>query len=857
MKTLTLVRARVYSLVSLALVTWLVTSILAPDLAVADPNSEVTGAQVGDINVDTPLIVVFDTSGSMADPDSTGEVKIATAKQVMSTVLADGRMKTALWTFPGGVSQDGCEAGAWVKGSAWRDNADATRVNADIRSLIPSGNTPTGPALRAIAKEVGPESEAEIILVSDGVSNCGEDPCSVAKELIAAGYRLRVQPIGFDLADDGANELSCIADATGGTYREAPNAEELREYIEQTRVDALNLEVSAPSIASTDSVLTVTAKVTNNLPTREITGTKVNLIITDNPSLVGRFQALQKPLPRIRPGESTKISWKLSLTDKPGSIDWKITAGASNVEGQIRTGSIEIKDGLTQLEDAGEILKNIPGEVALMGDSYSSGEGAGGDYDPPAPGIDAACHRKTDSVYPTFIFGESKVVRNFACSGAKVNDMLNRATLRRIKPDVPLPKNDKSTMESQISQLSQAVAKTHIGAVFLTVGGNDVGFGEVVRDCVNPFSNCNIKRDKEGNIETTPLTQAFSSLPNLFHPPSRGSQVSKNPADYGLLPEVYSKINQTLNRKRAPGTQSPIFVSAYPMPVHKANRGKCDLLDAGEVAVVWNFLESLNLTIAAAVNFSRENYQIPVYFVPPIADMAQPDHTICGKNEDSFFVKVTGLDTTRRITKDAVWKTLTVPELAHPNTRGHKKWANDLIAWSTEQNLVGTNTGSAPNESLIERLLRYALPPRDVELSALAQPADTPRAGLSKNQKHVTAGAKLYFSASGIAPNSPVYWLVNSTPIFLGDGVADETGKVELQEFLPTSLPLGVHRVEVWGWNTDGERAVASAEIRLVNATPVWVLAAASVAAVGAILTLASFLVAWRRRANHRKALHT
>lgn len=309
-------------------------------LADEDDTKEVTEPRHSRIDATTPLVVVFDTSGSMSDTTSDGEVKMAVAKQVMADVLADGRMKTALWTYPGGSEVDGCQAGSWVRGSGWADDADATRVVADIRALVPNGETPTGPALRAVANPIGRETDAEIILISDGESNCGENPCDVAKELISEGYRIRVQPVGFDLGENPGNELECIAEATGGQYHETENSQQLMEYIDQTRIDPMELTVEAPTIAQTESVLKITATITNNMPERELTDVKANLALSTSAATVSRFQALQKPFPILRPEFTAKVSWEISLTDVPDTIDWKVVAGAAGVEAQIVTGSV-------------------------------------------------------------------------------------------------------------------------------------------------------------------------------------------------------------------------------------------------------------------------------------------------------------------------------------------------------------------------------------------------------------------------------------------------------------------------------------------------------------------------------------
>ncbi|MDA2989736.1 MAG: hypothetical protein O2815_11730 [Actinomycetota bacterium] len=64
-----------------------------------------------------------------------------------------------------------------------------------------------------------------VVLVSDGLSSC-DDPCFVAQELDPV-TDWNFIAIGFDLLGDGAEELRCIADVTGGRYLSAADGAEL------------------------------------------------------------------------------------------------------------------------------------------------------------------------------------------------------------------------------------------------------------------------------------------------------------------------------------------------------------------------------------------------------------------------------------------------------------------------------------------------------------------------------------------------------------------------------------------------------------------------------------------------------
>lgn len=63
-----------------------------------------------------PLVVIFDTSGSMDAEDAGGTRKIDAAKHSINQLLrswsTNGRHPLGLWTYPGGDSS--CSPGGWV-----------------------------------------------------------------------------------------------------------------------------------------------------------------------------------------------------------------------------------------------------------------------------------------------------------------------------------------------------------------------------------------------------------------------------------------------------------------------------------------------------------------------------------------------------------------------------------------------------------------------------------------------------------------------------------------------------------------------------------------------------------------------
>ncbi len=92
-------------------------------------------------------------------------------------------------------------------------------MSAEIRKLVPDGDTPTAEALRAAyqtLKDSG-KTRGTLVLVSDGESTC-EDPCEAAKEISADGFEIDAITVGFQISDGGREQLECISQALDGRY---------------------------------------------------------------------------------------------------------------------------------------------------------------------------------------------------------------------------------------------------------------------------------------------------------------------------------------------------------------------------------------------------------------------------------------------------------------------------------------------------------------------------------------------------------------------------------------------------------------------------------------------------------------
>jgi Ca-activated chloride channel family protein len=112
---------------------------------------------------------------------------------------------------------------------------DRTEAKTAVATLAPTGWTPIGPALLKAADDLeGGEGSKRIVLISDGEDTCAPlDPCEVAREIAARGIGLTIDTLGLVPNAKMRMQLSCIAEATGGTYTSVEHTDELTDRVNQ------------------------------------------------------------------------------------------------------------------------------------------------------------------------------------------------------------------------------------------------------------------------------------------------------------------------------------------------------------------------------------------------------------------------------------------------------------------------------------------------------------------------------------------------------------------------------------------------------------------------------------------------
>ncbi|MGY1684459.1 GDSL-type esterase/lipase family protein [Geodermatophilus sp. SYSU D00867] len=704
--------------------------------------------------VDAPVMLVVDTSGSMAESDDEGTVKIEGAKTAILELLEElpPSSRIGMRTYPAGAGD--CGTGHLDVDVAQRD---PRAMSAVVRALRADGGTPTAEALQAAADDVRDAGfgAATIVLVSDGESTC-DPPCPVAQRLVDEGFDLTVNTVGFRIDDAGADELRCIADATGGTYTDVRDSAELGERLAATQAPRLTLDVDAPATYSPSSsaAITATATVAND---SAVLARDVRASLVFDPGADGGSPTVLRPLRvlgNVAAGGTTTVSWtaypSLDGGGGPTQFDWTLRVSGAQVRPQQQSGSISVRE--FSLADAAPWLQDTRHAVVL-GDSYSSGEGAG-DYDRGA----GRCHRSPHT-YAEQLLPDAEVT-NLACSAAVIQDYRE-------------PQADRD-VRSQAAQLDDV---DDYDLVLMTMGGNDIGFEDIVVDCAAE-EHCGGRLGDRG-WWTQRLADLQTDLRHLYE---------EVLADTGVAPLVVLPYVGVVPTGAVGTGCSGTTATVYGV--------KSLRFDEDELRSVQWLLGALNGAIEGAVRAVGDSR---LQYAADVVEAVRPAHTIC--SEDRWIVGLPdrGSNALSGLAAEAK------QELVHPTADGYRAIAAALARWS--HSVPDPREGARPREhhhTWVDGVARlyddWLAQDGSVDLQDGADPFT------------VDPGAELRVRSGGYEPNTPVLVVVRSTAQTLASVWSDDRGAVDVVVTVPRTLAPGDdHTLTVSGTAADGtplERSV-------------------------------------------------
>lgn len=269
-----------------------------------------------------------------------------------------------------------------------------------------------------------------------------------------------------------------------------------------------------------------------------------------------------------------------------------------------------------------------PAHVVLLGDSFASGEGAGS-YEPVNGVAESLCHRSSEALV---LAGEPDpgnrlVVHNFACSHARISALETAQQMGGHRP---------GGIPAQLEQM----AGVRPDLVLLYIGGNDLGFADLLQACVAAADPCG---------EDSGL--AKSTEEKLLH---------LGPA----LAETYRTVGTA--------ARSPVLVLPYPR-MFEARAADCGRLTAAEQAFGLKVTDNLNAVLEQSVQAAG---------LPGVRYVDALEDSFAGRGACSSDPLVK----TARIGPllGAVTSVSASQEILHPTSDGYRVLTEDLIQWLEE-----------------------------------------------------------------------------------------------------------------------------------------------------------------------------
>ena len=173
------------------------------------------------------VLFILDTSTSM-DESFEDATKLDVAKRILLELVD---------TIPNGMkvgfrSFGGCGRSKLLVPVGPLNRAE---MKTQIQDLQSGGATPLAYVLEKAREDLDEVSGSKVlVLVSDGMETCQGDPIAAARTLVASGYDLRVQVVGYDVAQYQAarEQLKKIAEVSGGMYSDASDSGQLRRALQ-------------------------------------------------------------------------------------------------------------------------------------------------------------------------------------------------------------------------------------------------------------------------------------------------------------------------------------------------------------------------------------------------------------------------------------------------------------------------------------------------------------------------------------------------------------------------------------------------------------------------------------------------
>ncbi|MFH0865229.1 MAG: VWA domain-containing protein [Bacteroidota bacterium] len=196
----------------------------------------------------TRILIVFDASQSMYGIWQS-DMKITIAQKLLSNLLdslkniPDLELALRVYGHQKLYPPQDCDDTKLEIPFA-ENNTD--KIKAKLKTLTPKGTTPIASSLEFAADDFTPCENCRniIILITDGLEECGGDPCAVSQALQKKGIFLK--PFIIGIGKDFSTAFSCV-----GTYFDAASEQEFYQVLNVVISQVLNSTTAQVSLLDT------------------------------------------------------------------------------------------------------------------------------------------------------------------------------------------------------------------------------------------------------------------------------------------------------------------------------------------------------------------------------------------------------------------------------------------------------------------------------------------------------------------------------------------------------------------------------------------------------------------------------
>ncbi|GAB5556457.1 MAG: hypothetical protein SchgKO_06700 [Schleiferiaceae bacterium] len=189
----------------------------------------------------TRILFVFDGSQSMYGRWDSG-TKIDIAQKMMTEMLdslnqldkSTFQLALRVYGHQKPVPPQDCNDTRLEVGFS---NNSIPKIKRVLKSIRPKGTTPIARSLSRAANDFPPCDNCRniIILITDGVESCDEDPCAVSRQLQKKGIILKPFVIGIGLDDNAKDNFECV-----GNYYDAADEKTFEKVLDVVISQALD-----------------------------------------------------------------------------------------------------------------------------------------------------------------------------------------------------------------------------------------------------------------------------------------------------------------------------------------------------------------------------------------------------------------------------------------------------------------------------------------------------------------------------------------------------------------------------------------------------------------------------------------